>query len=426
MRRFSFYKRNKIYYVRFYDPEIKRFTHGLSTRETSYQAAMAAVYHWEKYGLPGKKKKIENLLQDSAALNWLRNAHIDRPTVEKVVGILKDRNLIESAVIAGSGPANENFILFLKRFWDFDRSPYVREKLSYGHSIGRRHSYEQLQRLGHWETYFGETRIKDLSREKLRDFQLYLKDDKELAAKTCNLVFNAGSVALAWAAEHGIIENDPAQGLIKFSGKSKKRGILSIQESAKLFSIDWRDERSKIGNMLAATTGLRAGEVLALKWEDVKPDYVIVRHSWSRIDGLKGTKTGEERTVPLLPSVYNEINKLIKKNPFGESGFIFYSPDPAAPMSQNILRRGLEDGLGKAEIDIEDREIVFHSWRHFYASCVADRVDLRLLKTATGHATDRMAEHYSNHKTQENLKKVAAAVNDIFGNVIPFDKTLAG
>ena len=41
--------------------------------------------------------------------------------------------------------------------------------------------------------------------------------------------------------------------------------------------------------------------------------------------------------------------------------------------------------------------IGFHSWRHFYAAHMADRVDMRSLQLATGHKSPTMAAHYAAH-----------------------------
>ncbi len=46
--------------------------------------------------------------------------------------MLKSKGLIENATISGDGPDSEPLLPFLKRFWNYDESPYVREKHAYG------------------------------------------------------------------------------------------------------------------------------------------------------------------------------------------------------------------------------------------------------------------------------------------------------
>ena len=70
-------------------------------------------------------------------------------------------------------------------------------------------------------------------------------------------------------------------GLMKFSGRPAKRGVLAEEEVGRLFKVRWADERARIGNLTAMSTGLRAGEVLALQVRDIGEDRLHVRHSWS-------------------------------------------------------------------------------------------------------------------------------------------------
>lgn len=392
------------------------------------------MYHWEHYGIAKRDQSLDDVVAVDTVLQYVRSAPLTLDSASRIIDILKDRGLIESATLASDGPDTEPLTEFPERFWDYDKSPYVREKLAYNHSIGRRHCYEQTKRLHHWRAYFGaDTRLRDVTRETLKAFQLYLRD-KELAPKTVNAVVSVGTVSLAWATEQAILESNPAANLKKFSGKSKARGILTPQQANDLFSVSWPDERARVGNLVAMTTGLRAGEIVAIRAQDIGEDRLWVRHSWSFADGLKTPKNGEERIVPLLPSVRSELLKLAKANPHGPSGFLFYHADPDRPCDSEILRKGLKKALVDMSLSKKDREnedkrtkawekwsaagISFHSWRHFFAAHMADRVDMRSLQLATGHKSPTMAAHYAAHASDEHFKGVATAATAAFGQVV--------
>jgi integrase len=422
MGRFSVFKRGKYYYCQLKNPETGKYLPAKSTGQTSRDEALLIVADWLREGLPDRP--LRQALDLDTILYTIKTAEFAPGDAERIITALKSRGLIESAVIAGDGADTELLIDFLYRFWDYEKSPYVREKLAYGHSIGKRHCQDQGTRLPHWKDYFPkDTRLRDVTRDRLRDFQLHLKE-KGLAPKTVNLIIDAGVSALAWAADKGILRENPGAGLRKFSGKSKKRGILDPKEIKKLFSVPWKDERARVGNLIAATTGLRAGEVLALRICDILPEYINVEHSFSRADGLKGTKTDEARTVPLLPAVKTEIERLIAKNPHGQhpENFIFYSDAADRPMSQNILRRGLYSSLEDIKIDPKARNLTVHSWRHAYAAQLSGRIDITKVQRATGHRSGAMAQHYADHQLESDLKEVAAAVSDVYGKIIPFEK----
>jgi N-acetylglucosamine-6-phosphate deacetylase len=60
---------------------------------------------------------------------------------------------------------------------------------------------------------------------------------------------------LKWAFNEKIIPVNPVVGLTKFLITNKKRGILTEDEAAAVFSIDWEDKRAYVGSLVAATTG---------------------------------------------------------------------------------------------------------------------------------------------------------------------------
>lgn len=261
-----------------------------------------------------------NTVQDSTELHSIletaRSATLDKTHVKTLVDILIERGFLVGATLSDNGPSSELLIDLLKRFWDYDSSEYVAEKKAYGQAIGRRHCQDSLVRLTHRERQFPETRVGDVTRNTLRDLQMDLSK-KGLAPRTINAIVEAGTVALRWLHERGDIAVDPTEGLRRFSGKPKERGILTTDEIGKLFRVQWYDDRSRVASLVAATCGLRAGEVLALRPDDIDEDRLHVRHSWCRTGHLKETKTGETRDVPLLQEVRRELLRLAAENPHG-------------------------------------------------------------------------------------------------------------
>lgn len=75
--------------------------------------------------------------------------------------------------------------------------------------------------------------------------------------------------------------------------------------------------------MLAATTGLRQGVIMALHPGDIGEVVIHFQHSWIDTDGLKTPKNGEERRVPVLPEISRKLFELVAMNPYGPDGWIF-------------------------------------------------------------------------------------------------------
>jgi integrase len=443
MRRFSIFKRNysPYYYAQIKNPDTGRYMQPKSTGRTEESEALLVVADWLHNGIPQGRTRSRRATREAVAvdsiLHYVKEAELTTADAERIISALQGRGLVESATMAGGGPDAEPLIRFLERFWNYEESPYVREKLAYGHAISRRHCYEQTSRIRHWREYFGEEiRLRNLDRGKLQEFQFYL-NEKGLKPKTINSTLSVGTVAFSWATDNRIIATSPAEGLRKFSGSSEKRGILTPEQVVRLFSVKWNDRRARVGNLVAMTTGLRAGEVVALRREDIGGDRLYIRHSWSFTDGLKAPKNGETREAPLLPQIRAELLQLAEENPYGAGGFLFFhhSRDDR-PCDVEILRKGLHRALVDMELpeadrsDQEKREkvhrrwleagISFHSWRHYYAAHMADRVDIRTVQLATGHKSAAMAEHYADHAQDRHFKGVAAAARDAFGRVLQF------
>ncbi len=440
-RRFSLYRRGRIWYARLFNPATGKFVHGRSTGETNRNAAAGAAMRWLEEGIPGPargRRPVAEALTVDTILEGIRNTRLSLGDAERIVRALKDRELIETAVVR-AGPGTEHFTAFLARFWSYETSPYVRAKLAHGHRIGRRRCYEcGLQVKHYWKPFFAGKRLSEIRKADLQEFSLHLAG-KRLAAKTINHILDAGTVALRWAAAEEMIPADPGRGLMKFSGKSARRGVLTEEEVAGLFAVPWVDERARVGNLLAMTTGLRAGEVLGLQLRDIGEDRLRLRHSWSGIDGLKGTKTDEERFVPLIGEVRTALLRLARQNPHDRSpaSFVFWSVSMAGrPMDFHFLLEGLKIALLRlilADDELEDqakverareywrsRRITVHSWRHYYAARMADRLEARKVMTATGHRNGAVFEVYADHASAEVFQEVREAATEAFGRLIPF------
>ena len=419
MSRKPFYlsRHGNIWYARIIDQQTGKQLSALSTGQTNRDLAIMTVTKWFSEGLPKTKAKPKRPVSEAMSINRLldivSSIDITSQEAERILKILKQRGLLKKLKQA----EERDFITFLLGFYDYETSPYVREKLAHGQTIGRTHCKDCIFRIkSYWKKHFEGRTLASITREDLREFSLSMVDRK-YAASTINKTMIAGKVALAWALNEGYIHTNPAEKLANFVGKTQERGILTDEETTAVFQQKWKDERSYLGNLLASTCGLRSGEVLGLRQEDIGLDRLFIRHSYSTLDGLKTPKNGDDRQVPLLPEIKQKLIDLAAKNPW-DDGFIFYSDKSGQPMDHKLLNNGLCEVLVKIGISKEERmsrNIVFHSWRHRYAAKMADLVDARSLGLATGHKTQAMLEHYAAHANETHFQAVQNATVKAFG-----------
>ena len=320
MRLFYLEKRNNVYCVSFKNPRTGKKLTAKSTGKTNKGEAALVAMKWLSVGIPeartGIKKDPLTVFEIDSLIYHIKNTDLSVNDADRIVNALKDKGFIQDVVKKG---IETDLLSYLYDFWNFEQSDYIKEKISHGHRISITRSIDMIGAVkNHWEPFFGKINLSEITKKHLRGFSLYVAD-KGLAAKTINNILSAGFIAIKWAYENGMINENPSVGIMKFSGKSRKRGILTDKEVKKLFTVGiWKDERCRLANLLACQTGLRAGEITALRVKDIEGNKLHVRHSYNIVEHkLKSTKTGEERIVPLLPEMKNQLLSLAETSPDG-------------------------------------------------------------------------------------------------------------
>ena len=418
---FSLYKRaDRPYFLVSFKNADGKFLAGISTKKKNEEEALAVALLWLRDGVPQTKEKFhthelilketakkiktatdaEALLTEMKRLGWVKN------------GVVKDT---QAAVC---------FITFLKNFWDWENSKYVKEKLRKSHGLHKTHCIKQGQAVSlFWEPFFKERYLGDITAADIDAFINHM-GEKKLSASRKNIVIKAGFKALRWAFSKGMIEIDPTRGHLLFSGDEIKRNILTPMIVRAIFSIPWKNESTKLGNMLGAVTGMRAGEILALRFQDLGTNCLYIQHSWNRMDKLKLTKTNEARTVEVpFPDLMNGLIVQAKKNPWGikPDSFVFWSENSEdKPMHEGLFRKWLRIALVNIGYsDNEAKKYLFHGWRHFYTSYMVNKVGKKLVKSQTGQKTDVMVAHYSDHETDGDKELIQAASRETFAGLLP-------
>ncbi len=310
----------------------------------------------------------------------------------------------------------------LSNFWDFENSEYVKKRIARGYDIKQRNCKEKLGIVKrYWAKYFDADRtVQSLTSRELDDFLMYLRIEKNLSADTVNKTMTAGNMAFEFLIKEGLITSNPLTSVERFKVNAKKRGIPTETEMKKLMELnwDWTDSVNKLAFKVAALFGLRAGEISGLQVCDIdaNADLLYIRHSWNDTDKLKDTKNGDDRIIPIEHGVALELLMNARRNPdYSDTSFVFWSPKVAG---QPMWPSSFEDDfyiamqkIGISEEQRKERNIVFHSLRHYCATQIAQRASLEIAMKILGHRTEEMTRLYSEHETQmklNNAKEVLA------------------
>lgn len=405
------------YYVSFRNPLTGTYGTKKSTGTSNKKEAEKIAY---KFLISGELENRENFSAKSL-IDAIKLSDLTLADTEQIVEILKQKKLLVSAIFKNDR-ADIPFSTFLKNFWDYDNSPYIREKLRKKHSIHKRYVGRQSGAIkNYWEPFFKNQPLGSITREKLNEFIDWLgKQPMPQSAKGKNNIIKAGTLPLRWAVRNDYLEKDITEGLLLFSGEDKKREILSPEFASAVFQKKWEKQSSKLANLLAMCTGLRAGEIQGLRKQDLGKSCLYIRHSWNPADGLKTTKNNEQRIAEIVfPELMGALIEQANSNPYNEGldGYIFWASIPGKPIES---RSWLEDLRSVCkEVGIKDPSwVTFHAWRHFFATYMHGKVQDKVLRMATGHKTHSMLQHYANHTRLEDINELKIAQKTVFEPIL--------
>ncbi len=143
--------------------------------------------------------------------------------------------------------------------------------------------------------------------------------------------------------------------------------------------------------LIAATTGLRLGELGALRWRDVNlaGGFLTVSRSISAGEETS-TKSRRSRVVPLAAQAAEEFGRLRSRLHFlGREDHVFCRPD-GGPLDRSAVRRRFVRAQEAA--GLQPRR--FHDLRHTFGSLAIRRFDLVAVKEMMGHSKLTTTERY--------------------------------
>ena len=318
---------------------------------------------------------------------------------------------------------------FITDFWTEEKSPYYEQQKAHRKDINGTHCQNMRDMVKrYWIPFFGNSTVDSLTTEILNKFFIYLAADKGLKSSTVNKVLNSAAVPFKFYCKNHKISSNPMDGIERFGCDKTERGILTREEVERLFSFEWENKKKQLANMLAAFTGMRAGEVSALRYCDIYDDRIYVNHNWSVVDGEKDPKRHEVRWVVCPPEICSALKALAKKNPsFSNDCFVFFSRQKkgCVPVLPEAWVRGLDEALEQIGISSEARKarhIDFHSWRHFFATEISEKVQMGTAQKLLGHKDASTTAIYASHESEEHMAAVQNVMAEFRKNIriLPF------
>jgi len=254
-----------------------------------------------------------------------------------------------------------------------------------------------------------------LSAIQTQDIQRFMDNLKgKLKPATINRMLSLIHRMLKLACEWGHLETNPASSLKKLKENNQRNFFLSREQITRFMKACDEDNNQSAANFLrlALLSGMRAGEMLNAKWEDLR------KNDGATSLFLPHTKAGLSRTVPLNASALAVIDaqKLVRKDnhPYIFAGR-FGQKKMSHPKKAFARIKASAGDLDKLRI---------HDLRHTFASILINShgnsdgcvpVSLYDVQNLLGHHSSQTTEKYA-HLATDRLRNVSGNVSAFVTN----------
>lgn len=232
-----------------------------------------------------------------------------------------------------------------------------------------------------------------------------------LACSTAKGIYRLLAASLRCAVEEGLISRNPCRRLKPHWGEAVEQRVLNRQEQEQLRQVLRRS--NEIPALLSLYTGMRLGEVCALKWSDIDWDgrCLTIRRTVQRVAqtvcGNGGPKTllmlgtpksiRSQRVLPLPDFLLCLLHNQQKKN--GRSSYVFGKKERTAePRTiQRHLKR-MTSALGLHGVH-------FHTLRHSFATRLLELgIDVKTVGALLGHSSAKITLDFYAHSLMEQRR----------------------
>lgn len=265
-----------------------------------------------------------------------------------------------------------------------------------GLSAGTRQTYVDAIRelAGHYH------RSPDLlSEEDIRDYFIYLKDDRHLAGSTLRTYL----YAVKFLYRRTLHRQWPILDLIRIRNSKKLPVVLSRQEARCLLK-KVRRPAAQMSLIMMYRCGLRLSEARRLHCQDIDSERMMVC--------VRNGKGAKDRYVPLPERTLERLRAYWYK--IRPKTWLLPTLDGPNPINEGTIRRCLKAALAQTPIR---KQVTCHTLRHSYATHLMEQgVDLRVIQALLGHANPKTTFMYM-HLTQSTMLGVHSKINDLMAKL---------
>jgi len=238
--------------------------------------------------------------------------------------------------------------------------------------------------------------------------------NSKLASTTVHRTFTTIKQFFKWCFNQGWIEINPAIQLECKRGKPAVGRRIKPNEMAVIISNVPASYRRQVKT--AAYTGMRAGELVALTWENInfKEGYINITKARKTDGSIGGPKTEKGiREIKMLDELKLELKRWKIAQPFKQrhKNLVFPTRNGEMADHNNWRTRGLKVGCEGAGVE----PIMWKDLRNFFASVLifSEKINDKMTAAWMGHGSANFTyEQYARY--YKDLKRDEEIINDAF------------
>jgi integrase len=258
--------------------------------------------------------------------------------------------------------------------------------------------YESVLRV-HLVPFFGEKPLDKITRADVERFMASMRR----AGAASKTIVNAVGV-LHGVLKHAGVRENPAKGVeLPAVGRSADIRFLLPEEVDALVRSSSDFEGALY--LTAAWTGLRQGELVALRWRDVDwtAGRIRVRQSYVRGEYTSPKSRRGVRSVPLADRVAAELERHSQRSHYqDDDDLVFGHPLIGKPLDRSKLLKRFKAACRRAGV----REVRFHDLRHTFGTRMAAAgVPMRTLQEWMGHRDFKTTLIYADYAPDQSRER---------------------
>lgn len=228
----------------------------------------------------------------------------------------------------------------------------------------------------------GTIAVRYISRFTIMSFTERLLE-KNLSSKTVNDILIVLGLALKYAQESYSI-TVPKINYVKEHQREMR--VFSVQEQQIITEYLLKQiDIHKFGVLLTLYTGMRIGELCALRWDDITDEYIVINKTMMRIKNEQGkteVKIGSPKSESSNRIIPTPKCLLPMINQFRSDGYVLSSDN-----LKYTEPRLMQIKFGQMVVACNVEKTNFHTLRHTFATrCIEAGVDVKTLSELLGHA----------------------------------------